>query len=154
MVPAKSFTNAQIPTANGEDTPWYRFCRPAAPVPPILGGSSSGSFENTTDSPSGCRGNSSPMDAFTETHVDQENLAHAPLERSLLESPSFGQPLTLVSNILQSPVIFGGESPCYLWMQLKGHPCFSLNLMQHFGTKSFNVCWLYTPRRISYLISC
>lgn len=75
------------------EAPWYRYCRPTAPVP-----SMPGSVE-VASTPAAAAAD------LLEGHTDQENLS--PSHPPTASSP-FVQPLTAVSNILLSPIMFGG----------------------------------------------
>ncbi|VDD80286.1 unnamed protein product [Mesocestoides corti] len=94
-----------LSTPQGADTdaPWYRFCRPAAPVPLACDG-----FEAASPLTAVL-----PTDVTPGAQLDQENLSpsHAPSSLGSPPSPTYGQPLTTVSNILQSPIMFGGRPP-------------------------------------------
>ncbi|VDL22472.1 unnamed protein product [Hymenolepis diminuta] len=92
----KSFTpSPTLSFMDGGDAPWYRFHRPTAPIP-----SASDSVETSSPSVS-----NQTQGTNEDLNLDQENLS-PPQPPSA--SPTFVQPLTAVSNILQSPVIFGG----------------------------------------------
>uniref|UniRef100_A0A5K3EMK2 Uncharacterized protein n=1 Tax=Mesocestoides corti TaxID=53468 RepID=A0A5K3EMK2_MESCO len=94
-----------LSTPQGADTdaPWYRFCRPAAPVPLACDG-----FEAASPLTAVL-----PTDVTPGAQLDQENLSpsHAPSSLGSPPSPTYGQPLTTVSNILQSPIMFGERLP-------------------------------------------
>lgn len=94
--------------------PWYRFHRPTAPIPSV---EQSDSLE--TSSPSVVTTNpTTPAthqsggagggveDLTTTSTLDQENLS--PPQPPSISPTSSVFPLAAVSNILQSPVIFGG----------------------------------------------
>ncbi|KAM7541328.1 hypothetical protein Aperf_G00000033401 [Anoplocephala perfoliata] len=104
---AKSFSPSPTLSVMDADTPWYRYCRPTAPIPPVSDSIETGSLNVAITNPTtGPPCADVPMSG--EDKVDQENLS-PPQPPSA--TPPFVQPLTAVSNILQSPVMFGERLP-------------------------------------------
>ncbi|VDK34449.1 unnamed protein product, partial [Taenia asiatica] len=78
------------------EAPWYRYCRPTAPVPSMA------DRVEVASTPA-----AAAVDLL-EGHPDQEN--PSPPHPPTTSSP-FVQPLTAVSNILLSPIMFGERLP-------------------------------------------
>ncbi|VDO04166.1 unnamed protein product, partial [Rodentolepis nana] len=94
----KSFTpSPTLSFMDGGEAPWYRLHRPTAPIHPA-----SDFVEASSPLANQTPGTSVGL------NLDQENLS-PPQPPSA--SPIFVQPLTSVSNILQTPVIFGERLP-------------------------------------------
>nr|CDS29026.1 conserved hypothetical protein [Hymenolepis microstoma] len=95
----KSFTpSPTLSFMDGGEAPWYRLHRPTAPIPSAF------DFVEASSPPVANQAPSTSVDL----NLDQENLS-PPQPPSA--SPTFFQPLTAVSNILQTPVIFGERLP-------------------------------------------
>ncbi|CDS40718.1 conserved hypothetical protein [Echinococcus multilocularis] len=112
------------------ETPWYRYCRPTAPVPSV-----SDCVEvATTPIAAAAAGD------LLEDHLDQGNFSP---RYHPTASPPFVLPLTTVSNILFSPIKFGERLP--KWSVL--HRSKSSHLPQYPSSSSLPELLTWAPFR-------